>query len=61
MKEVYLIAEGTIPIEQLKEFVENMIKDKKESASKSNFTYSKPYTARINNLMMPVGYQPPKF
>ena len=23
--------------------------------------YSKPYTKRIDNLRMPVGYQPPKF
>ena len=27
----------------------------------STLMYSKPYTKRIDNLHMPVGYQPPKF
>ncbi|KAL0353407.1 UNVERIFIED_CONTAM: hypothetical protein Sangu_0922000 [Sesamum angustifolium] len=27
----------------------------------SSFTYSKPYTPRIDSLKMPMGYQPPKF
>nr|XP_027096007.1 uncharacterized protein LOC113715902 [Coffea arabica] len=61
VKEVYVTAERTIHVEQLKKLVENMIKDKKEGGSKSTFTYSKPYTARIDNLAMPAGYQPPKF
>ena len=29
--------------------------------SQSMLMYSKPYTKRINNLRMPIGYQPPKF
>ena len=27
----------------------------------STLMYSKPYTKRIDNLCIPVGYQPPKF
>nr|XP_027118595.1 uncharacterized protein LOC113735812 [Coffea arabica] len=61
MKEVYVTAERTIPVEQLKKLVEDVIKEKKEGNSKSSFTYSKPYTARIDSLAMRVGYQPPKF
>ncbi|KAK4389554.1 hypothetical protein Sango_2292400 [Sesamum angolense] len=37
------------------------IKSKIEGSSKSSLTYSKPYTPRIDNLKMPMGYQPPKF
>ncbi|KAA0054618.1 ty3-gypsy retrotransposon protein [Cucumis melo var. makuwa] len=29
--------------------------------SQTSFMYSKPYTKRINNLRMLIGYQPPKF
>ena len=61
VNEVYVTADGTILIEQLKELVEGVIKDKNGGSSKSSFTYSKPYTARIDNLAMPAGYQPPKF
>nr|XP_009767564.1 PREDICTED: uncharacterized protein LOC104218703 [Nicotiana sylvestris] len=37
------------------------IKDKYEVASKSSLMYTKSYTARIDSLKMPGGYQPPKF
>ncbi|XP_057790926.1 uncharacterized protein LOC131008040 [Salvia miltiorrhiza] len=37
------------------------VKDKFEGTSKSAWTYSKPYTTRIDSLKMPIGYQPPKF
>ena len=61
VKKVYMTAEGTIPVEQLKEFGVEIIKDKKESNSKSRFSYSKPYIARIDNLAIPTGYQSPNF
>ncbi|KAL0287732.1 UNVERIFIED_CONTAM: hypothetical protein Scaly_2754800 [Sesamum calycinum] len=32
-----------------------------EGSSKSSFTYSKPYTPRIDSLKIPMGYLPPKF
>ncbi|PHT42111.1 Long chain acyl-CoA synthetase 4 [Capsicum baccatum] len=50
-KQVQVSSEGMIPIGQLREFIEGTLKDK----------YAKPYTARIDNLKMPAGYQPPKF
>ncbi|KAK4391505.1 hypothetical protein Sango_1928300 [Sesamum angolense] len=37
------------------------IRSKVEGSSRSSFTYSKPYTPRIDSLKMPIGYQPPKF
>ncbi|TYK02887.1 retrotransposon gag protein [Cucumis melo var. makuwa] len=32
-----------------------------EGPPQTTFMYSKPYTKRIDNLRMPLGYQPPKF
>lgn len=37
------------------------IKDKYDVPSKSSFTYSKPYTSRMDVLKMLPGYQPSKF
>ncbi|KAL0461183.1 UNVERIFIED_CONTAM: hypothetical protein Slati_0005900 [Sesamum latifolium] len=37
------------------------IQNKFDRSTKSSLTYRKPYTQRIDNLKMPVGYQPPKF
>ncbi|KAK4403194.1 hypothetical protein Sango_1060100 [Sesamum angolense] len=48
-------------VDQLKEFIEGTIRSKIGGSSKSSFTYSKPYTSRIDNLKMPMGYQPSKF
>ena len=56
MKKVYVTAEGIILVEQLNEFVEDVIKIKKENILRSSFTYSKSYTARIGNLVMPTRY-----
>ncbi|KAL0423943.1 UNVERIFIED_CONTAM: hypothetical protein Sradi_0929100 [Sesamum radiatum] len=60
-KELQISSDGLIPVDQLKEFIEGTIKSKIEGSSKSSLTYSKPYTPRIDNLKMPMGYQPPKF
>ncbi|KAH6815278.1 hypothetical protein C2S51_020098 [Perilla frutescens var. frutescens] len=60
-KELNVSVDGSIPINQLKEFIEGTIKDRFGESSKSMAVYSKPYTQRINNLKMLVGYQPPKF
>ncbi|KAH6820955.1 hypothetical protein C2S53_016447 [Perilla frutescens var. hirtella] len=60
-KELNVSVDGSIPINQLKEFIEGTIKDRFGESSKSMAVYSKPYTRRIDNLKMPVGYQPPKF
>ncbi|KAL0351033.1 UNVERIFIED_CONTAM: hypothetical protein Sradi_4252500 [Sesamum radiatum] len=60
-KEFQISSDGLIPVDQLKEFIEGTIRSKIEGSSRSSFTYSKPYTPRIDNLKMPIGYQPPKF
>ncbi|KAL0292836.1 UNVERIFIED_CONTAM: hypothetical protein Scaly_3152000 [Sesamum calycinum] len=60
-KEFKFLLTGLIPVDQLKEFIEGTIRSKVEGSSRSSFTYSKPYTPRIDSLKMPIGYQPPKF
>nr|XP_011468706.1 PREDICTED: uncharacterized protein LOC105352760 [Fragaria vesca subsp. vesca] len=37
------------------------IKAQYGGTSRDTLTYSKPYTKRLDNLRMPIGYQPPKF
>ncbi|KAL0337551.1 UNVERIFIED_CONTAM: hypothetical protein Scaly_2030200 [Sesamum calycinum] len=60
-KELQISIDGLIPVDQLKEFIEGTIRSKIERSSMSSFTYSKPYTPRIDSLKMRIGYQPPKF
>ncbi|KAL0303486.1 UNVERIFIED_CONTAM: hypothetical protein Sradi_6216700 [Sesamum radiatum] len=60
-KELQVSSDGLIPVDQLKEFIKGTIRSKIEGSSKSSLTYSKPYTPRIDNLKMPMGYQLPKF
>ncbi|KAK4390371.1 hypothetical protein Sango_2100400 [Sesamum angolense] len=60
-KKFQVSSDGLIPVDQLKEFIEGTIRSKIEGSSKSSLTYSKPYTPRIDNLKMLMGYQPPKF
>ncbi|KAL0378564.1 UNVERIFIED_CONTAM: hypothetical protein Sradi_3161900 [Sesamum radiatum] len=60
-RELQVSSDGLIPVDQLKEFIEGTIRSKIEGSLKSSLTYSKPYTQRIDNLKMPMGYQPPKF
>ncbi|KAK4382298.1 hypothetical protein Sango_2885700 [Sesamum angolense] len=60
-KEFQISPDGLIPMDQLNEFIEGTIRSKIEGSSRSSFTYSKPYTPRIDSWKMPMGYQPPKF
>ncbi|KAK4385428.1 hypothetical protein Sango_2666800 [Sesamum angolense] len=60
-KEIQISSDGLIPVDQLKEFIEETRKSKIEGSSRSSFTYSKLYTPRIDSLKIPMGYQPPKF
>ncbi|KAK4380954.1 hypothetical protein Sango_3015300 [Sesamum angolense] len=60
-KELQISSDGLIPVDQLKQFIEGTIRSNIEESSKSSITYSKPYTPRIDNLKMTMGYQPPKF
>ncbi|TYK16408.1 ty3-gypsy retrotransposon protein [Cucumis melo var. makuwa] len=39
----------------------NSIRAQYEGPPQISFIYSKPYTKRIDNLRMSLGYQPPKF
>ncbi|KAK4385814.1 hypothetical protein Sango_2705400 [Sesamum angolense] len=60
-KEFQISSDRLIPVDQLKKFIEGTTRSKVEGSSRSSFTYSKPYTPRIDSLKMPIGYQPPKF
>ncbi|KAL0375691.1 UNVERIFIED_CONTAM: hypothetical protein Scaly_0686700 [Sesamum calycinum] len=60
-KDFQVSSDGLIQVDQLKEFIKETIKNKIRGSSKSSLTYSKPYTQRIDNLKMPMDYQPPKF
>ncbi|KAL0447775.1 UNVERIFIED_CONTAM: hypothetical protein Slati_1905400 [Sesamum latifolium] len=60
-KELQVSSEGLIPVDQLKEFIMGTIQNKLSGSSKSSMTYTKPYTQRIDDLKMPVGYQPQSF
>ncbi|KAH6764569.1 hypothetical protein C2S51_015818 [Perilla frutescens var. frutescens] len=60
-KEIEISSDGSIQVDQLKDFILETIKDKSGEIHKSLWTYNKPYTPRIGNLKMPDGYQPPKF
>ncbi|KAA0065607.1 ty3-gypsy retrotransposon protein [Cucumis melo var. makuwa] len=41
--------------------IANSIRAQYGGPLQTSFMYSKPYTKRIDNLRMPLGYQPPKF
>ncbi|KAA0063928.1 ty3-gypsy retrotransposon protein [Cucumis melo var. makuwa] len=41
--------------------IANSIRAQYGRPPQTSFMYSKPYTKRIDNLRMPLGYQPPKF
>ncbi|WMV46788.1 hypothetical protein MTR67_040173 [Solanum verrucosum] len=60
INEIHLSVDGLIPINQLKDFIIEVLEDKSESLSKFSPTYAKPYIQRIDNLKMPNGYQPSK-
>ena len=47
-KKVQVSSNGTIPINQIKEFIMWTIKDKYEVSTKSSLTYARPYTTRID-------------
>ncbi|KAL0367594.1 UNVERIFIED_CONTAM: hypothetical protein Sradi_3649500 [Sesamum radiatum] len=61
MKELQVSLEGMIPVDQLKGVYHGTIQNKLDGSTKSSLTYTKPYIERLDNLKMPVGYQPSKF
>ena len=48
-------------VQQLQDMITNTIRAQYGGPSQSTLMYSKPYTKRIDNLHMPVSYQPLKF
>ncbi|KAL0463617.1 UNVERIFIED_CONTAM: hypothetical protein Slati_0249300 [Sesamum latifolium] len=60
-EELQVSSDEWILVDQLKEFIEGIIRSKIKGSSKSSLTYSKPYIQRIDNLKIPMGYQPSKF
>ena len=51
----------SLSVQQLQDMITNTIRAHYNGPLHSTLMYSKPYTKRINNLHMPVGYQLPKF
>ena len=52
---------ASLSVQQLQDMIINTIKAYYDGPSQSTLMYSKPYTKRIDNLRMSMGYQPPKF
>ena len=52
---------ASLSVQQLQDMITNTIRAQHGGSSTSSLTYSKPYTKRINNMIMPNGYQLPKF
>ncbi|KAA0032448.1 ty3-gypsy retrotransposon protein [Cucumis melo var. makuwa] len=52
---------ASLSVQQLQEMIANSIKTQYGGSAQTFSLYSKPYTKRIDNLIMPNGYQPPKF
>ncbi|KAA0040518.1 ty3-gypsy retrotransposon protein [Cucumis melo var. makuwa] len=55
------ISVASLSVQQLQDMIVNSIRAQYGGPSQTSFMYSKPYTKRIDNLRMPLGYQPPKF
>ncbi|PIN00867.1 hypothetical protein CDL12_26634 [Handroanthus impetiginosus] len=51
---------ATLSVQQLQDMITNTIRAQYGGPSQSSLVYSKPYTKRIDELSMPMGYQPPK-
>ncbi|XP_012837492.1 PREDICTED: uncharacterized protein LOC105958038 isoform X1 [Erythranthe guttata] len=60
-QELQVSPEGMIHVDQVMTLISGTIKDKLEGSLKFPSTYVKPYTQRIDDLRMPMGYIPPKF
>ncbi|KAL6279575.1 hypothetical protein ACE6H2_016456 [Prunus campanulata] len=52
---------GSLSVQQLQDMIANTIRVQYGPPSQDMLMYSKPYTRSIDNLQMPMGYQPPKF
>ncbi|KAA0055462.1 retrotransposon gag protein [Cucumis melo var. makuwa] len=55
------VSVASLSVQQLQDMIANSIRAQYRGPPQTSFMYSKPYTKRIDNLRMPLGYQPPKF
>ncbi|KAA0048447.1 ty3-gypsy retrotransposon protein [Cucumis melo var. makuwa] len=55
------VSVASLSVQQLQDMITNSIRAQYGGPPQTSFMYSKPYTKRIDNLRMPLGYQPPKF
>ncbi|TYK04575.1 ty3-gypsy retrotransposon protein [Cucumis melo var. makuwa] len=55
------VSVASLSVQQLQDMIANSIRAQYGGPPQTTFMYSKPYTKRIDNLRMPLGYQPPKF
>ncbi|KAA0032672.1 ty3-gypsy retrotransposon protein [Cucumis melo var. makuwa] len=55
------VSVASLSVQQLQDMIANSIRAQYGGPPQTSFMYSKPYTKRIDNLRMPLGYQPPKF
>ncbi|KAA0065384.1 ty3-gypsy retrotransposon protein [Cucumis melo var. makuwa] len=55
------VSVASLSVQQLQDMIANSIRAQYGGPPHTTFMYSKPYTKRIDNLRMPLGYQPPKF
>ena len=58
---IQTMTENSISVMQIKEMIKEAIKEQTPSTMQSSYTYSKPYTRRIDLMHLPENYQPPKF
>ncbi|KAA0065867.1 ty3-gypsy retrotransposon protein [Cucumis melo var. makuwa] len=56
-----LVSVASLSVQQLQDMMANSIRAQYGGPPQTSFMYSKPYTKRIDNLRMPLGYQPLKF
>ncbi|KAK3038008.1 hypothetical protein RJ639_029959 [Escallonia herrerae] len=55
------ISAASLSVQQLQDMIASTIRAQYGGHSRDTLRYSKPYTKRIDNMRMPVEYQPPKF
>ncbi|KAF2296998.1 hypothetical protein GH714_014335 [Hevea brasiliensis] len=61
IKSSQIIADGSIPFNQLKDLIKEAIKDQFDGITQPSYSYVKPYSPKIDLMKMPVNYQPIKF
>ncbi|KAA0032078.1 ty3-gypsy retrotransposon protein [Cucumis melo var. makuwa] len=55
------ISVASLSLQQLEDMITSSIRVQYGGPSQTSFMYFKPNTKRINDMRMPIGYQPSKF